>query len=179
MSSARAHMLADALASTRPLFDRFLDGFDEHNRTRQAPGMPNHAVWNLGHCALTMWRVRTVIGGVDVLPSGYLIRGAGAGAGPDRFDTETISFGSLPADDPGRYPTLARARVIFASAHDALVRAVRELDDASVERTIPYGMNRVPVPVRDMVMRMIFHNGTHAGQLTDLRRALGMPSVIR
>jgi hypothetical protein len=34
------------------------------------------------------------------------------------------------------------------------------------------------VPLWSMASRMIFHNGTHCGQLADLRRALGLGSIF-
>jgi hypothetical protein len=35
------------------------------------------------------------------------------------------------------------------------------------------------ITLRSLVIRVAFHNGAHAGQLTDLRRALGLERVIR
>ena len=40
----------------------------------------------------------------------------------------------------------------------------------------PWGSGRFKVS--ELAARIIFHNGTHAGQLADLRRALGMQGVI-
>ena len=48
--------LAHNILYTETLFERFLVGFDEANRTKQAPAMPNHAAWTLGHLALTAHR---------------------------------------------------------------------------------------------------------------------------
>ena len=45
--------LAEAIGSTRELLVRYLQGFDDANATAQAPGLPNHAAWTLGHLALT------------------------------------------------------------------------------------------------------------------------------
>ncbi len=49
MSSATA--LADAISSTEELLTRYLAGFDDHNAVAQAPSLPNHAAWILGHLA--------------------------------------------------------------------------------------------------------------------------------
>ena len=54
--------IADAIGSTSVLLDRYLNGFDDTNHTRQAPNLPNHVAWVLGHLALTMHRAAERIG---------------------------------------------------------------------------------------------------------------------
>ena len=44
--------IAETALMARELMPRFFAGFDENNRTRQAPNLPNHLVWTLGHAAL-------------------------------------------------------------------------------------------------------------------------------
>ncbi|MFG0285693.1 MAG: DinB family protein [Phycisphaerales bacterium JB039] len=174
MSSARAAVLASAIDTSVPLLTRFLDGFDESNRTRQAPGLPNHACWSLGHCALTMLRVREKLSGQGLPESDFVAGPRGDGS---CFGTESVAFGSRPADDPAAYPSLARSRAIFEQAASALAAAIRSATDEQLDRPIPWG--RAEITLAEMLPRMVFHNGTHAGQLVDLRRALGMPPVIR
>jgi hypothetical protein len=167
--------LAGAVRSSRDLFLRFLAGFDESNRTRTAPALPNHVAWNLGHCALVMHRGAERLDGAP-LPAEDFVTGDGTAGDADHFDTESVSFGSAPADVPDEYPTLVRARAIFVTACDRLEAAARDASDAALQKTAPWGGGAIANG--DLVVRMCFHNGTHAGQLTDLRRALGLGSVI-
>jgi hypothetical protein len=60
---------------------------------------------------------------------------------------------------------------------DRLAEAVEPLDDAGLERPVDWAGRSTTASA--LVGRMIFHNGAHCGQLIDLRRALGFPSVIR
>ena len=49
-------LLADSVLASSALLSRYLVGFNDQNRTTQAPGLPNHAAWCLGHLSLTMHR---------------------------------------------------------------------------------------------------------------------------
>lgn len=175
----RAAVLADALETTLPLFTRFLHGFDDANHTRQAPGMPNHAAWTLGHLALYHHRATDRLLGHDEpqpLPAADFIEGDATSGTPERVDSESVCYGSTPVDDPSIYPTYARLLDIHQRAWDRLVKATRNADTAMLDRRVPWGS--APFPADALIVRMMMHMGTHAGQITDLRRGLGMPSVI-
>jgi hypothetical protein len=159
MSSAS--QLADAIGSTRELFMRFFEGFDDANATAQAPGLPNHAAWTLGHLALTMHRAAEQIAGVDHALA---------------WDPEPYAFGSKPSAAREAYPLLAELLENFHRAFDLLLDAIRGAGDDGLARTVTWGAN--PVAARDLALRMAFHNGTHCGQLVDLRRVLRMGPVI-
>lgn len=171
----RSKTLAGAMRTSGPLVTRFLAGFTDENRTRQAPNLPNHAVWTLGHLALTMHRFAERFDG-EALPECDYVRGDGRTGDAARYDTASVGMGSRPTDEPGIYPSLERGRAVFESALDRLVRALESLDDARLSEVQPWGKGEMRVD--ELAARVVFHNGTHAGQLTDLRRALGMPGVI-
>ncbi|MFG0326337.1 MAG: DinB family protein [Phycisphaerales bacterium JB037] len=166
--------LARAVRTSSPLLLRFLGGFDESNRTTQAPGLPNHAAWTLGHLALTLHRAAERLDGSG-LPERDFIAGAAAGDA-ERFGSESVAFGSRPVDEPGRYPSLERSRAIFEGAVDRLANGIGTSSRERLAQSEPWG--RAETTMGDLIVRMIVHNGTHAGQLADLRRALGMPPVI-
>lgn len=166
--------LARAVRTSSPLVLRFLGGFDDSSRTAQAPGLPNHAAWTLGHLALTLHRAAERLDGSG-LPERDFIEGAAAGDA-ERFGSESVAFGSKPVDEPGRYPSLARARAIFEGAVDRLASGIGTSSRERLAQSEPWGQGETTMG--DLVVRMIVHNGTHAGQLADLRRALGMAGVI-
>ena len=167
--------IAEAVLAAKPLFIRYLEGFNDETGTRQASNLPNHAVWCLGHCALTMHRAAELIDG-HPSPETDFVRGDGDGGDARRFDTETICFDSIPKDDPARYPSLARSIEVFEAACDRLAEAVGESEAAVLERVVPWGSGELPL--RMLVHRVTFHNAMHGGQITDLRRALGFGRVI-
>lgn len=151
--------LADAIQSSEALLLRYLDGFDDSSAYAQAPGLPNHAAWILGHLALTLHRAAERVTG----------RSIDLG-----WDPEPFAFGSTPAVDG---PPLGEMLARFRRAMAVLVEAAGSLDDDRLGATVSWG--RGETTARDLLARMIFHNGTHCGQLIDLRRALGMDKVFR
>lgn len=172
----RGGLLARAVVDAQPLFERFLAGFDESSRTRQAPGLPNHAIWTLGHLGLYLHRGADRVAGHNdnqpLPPDEFADRTGEA----DWFDPESVCFGSQPVDDPGRYPSLARGIAVYHSGLDHLRDACAGASDELLDRTIAWGSWSMTGEA--LAMRMVFHVGIHAGQLTDLRRALGMDTII-
>ncbi len=154
--------IADAIKSTEELLIRFLEGFDDANATAQPAGLPNHAVWTLGHLALTMHRAAEQIAGA---------------AFPLPWDPEPYAFGSSPTGASEDYPPLAEMIDNYHRAFALLLEAVRSAGNEGLSRPVHWG--QTTVTARDLALRMVFHNGAHCGQLVDLRRALGLGPVIR
>lgn len=172
---SRQNALADAVLAASPLLTRFLTGFEDKH-TAQAPNMPNHASWILGHCAYYMhWCAERLQGheSFQNTPEGFVQGGEGS---TSAFAIELISFGSAPEDNPEHYPALDLATKVFTDAVEHLAATVRSATDAQLDRKVQWGQTEITMA--DAIARMIFHNGTHAGQLTDLRRALGMGGAI-
>ncbi len=172
---SRQITLAQVVRLSRMLALRFVVGFDDSNCTRQAPGLPNHFSWNLGHLALTMHRVAGMVDG-RIMPEADFVKGDGRGGDARRFDSESVALGSTPADDRTRYPGAERARAIFEAAIERLAATVERATDADLDRQFPWGGGQSVWA--DLVARMAFHNGVHTGQIMDLRRALGMKGVL-
>lgn len=174
----RAQVLADALETAHPLLTRFLVGFDDSNHTRQAPGIPNHVAWILGHLALYHHRAADRVLGHDdpqPLPQPDFISGDGRSGTRERIDTESVCNGSVPIDDPSIYPTFERLMQIHDTALNRLIETTRTADSAMLDRMVNWG---APFQAQKLIIRMVMHMGTHAGQITDLRRGLGMGSVL-
>ncbi len=168
--------LAECVLVARDMFVRGLDGFDESNRTTQTPDLPNHLVWNLGHCALTMHRAAERADG-EPLPETDFVIGNGTAGDTNRFDAESVSFGSKPTDDSDSYPTLARAREIFEAASERLAQTIRAMSAQKLDEKTTWGVGETTIA--SLMMRMCFHTGAHAGQVLDLRRSLHLPALIR
>lgn len=169
-------LLADAVLASATLLSRYLAGFGDQNRTAQAPGLPNHAAWCLGHLAMTMHRACERFGAEGVLPATDFIQGSARGDA-DRFGTESVGFGSVPADDPACYPTWARCVAIFDAATRRLASTVRSASDDALMRPSQF-FGGASLPAWQAMPRIVFHNGTHCGQIADLRRALGLASIF-
>ncbi|MEM1330873.1 MAG: DinB family protein [Planctomycetota bacterium] len=168
--------LAQTVRVSRVLFERFIKGFDDSNRTTQAMDMPNHAAWSMGHMALTLHRgAERLIDGP--LPETDFIEGSDQGDA-ERFGTESVCYGSVPTDDPDRYPSWARCGQIFGNAVERLATTVEASTPEALAELTQWGVGGGGIPKGDLVSRLAFHHGTHAGQLIDLRRALKMGSAF-
>ncbi|UCD74215.1 MAG: DinB family protein [Phycisphaerales bacterium] len=154
--------LADAVGETGDLFLRYVAGFDDSNATRQAEGLPNHLIWTLGHLSLYLHRAAELLLDREIEMS---------------WDPEPFAFGSEPADDPDQYPPLATMLELFRSGIARLADAVREAGGGGLDRMVKWGPLG-NISARDLVLRMVFHNGTHCGQIVDLRRRLGLGRVL-
>ncbi len=169
-------LLADAALAAKESLTRFLAGFDESTRTRQAENLPNHLMWCLGHIALYLNRTAEMIDG-QPLPERDFISADGASGTDLRFDTESVAYDTRPADEPTVFPTLERGVEIFEAAFDRIVAALRAADTATLEKTVTWA--NTELPMRALVMRVLLHAAVHTGQIIDLRRALKLERVIR
>jgi hypothetical protein len=171
--------LADSVLACKHLLGRYLAGFGDQNHTRQAPTLPNHVAWTLGHLAMTMHRVAEKLDGRP-MPTEDLAPGGAAPSDPatrfpPRFGAEQVAFGSRPVDAP-EYPSFGRCVQIYESACERLAGAVREASDRQLAAAVQWGAGESALLL--LVARMIFHNGMHTGQIADLRRALGMGTIL-
>lgn len=168
-------LLADSILACKGLMARFLTGFDDHNHTSQPPMMPNHIIWCLGHCALTMHRVAERLD-AKPLPASDFVAAKPGGGTPRAYDTESVGFGSNPVDDAARYPTLTRGIAIYEAACERLSNSVRSANERTLNQKIPWGDTEISLWL--LVARLVFHNGAHTGQIVDIRRALGLGGVL-
>ena len=76
-----------------------------------------------------------------------------------------------------QYPSLARGVAIFTSACDRLATAVRNADNATLEKKVEW--MGTPVPLGLLAARVMHHVGMHTGQIMDLRRAIGLEPVLK
>jgi hypothetical protein len=187
----RRDTIAEAILASRVLFHRYLVGFDDTNHTRQGPHMPNHVAWCLGHCALTLHRGVERINREPIPESDFhtppadlagktppraVRTGAGAPPPPSRYDTETVAFQSVPQESAALYPKFDRCVEIFDAACQRYATVVRALPEERLDAMIQWG--QIQIPIWASGLRMAFHNGTHCGQVSDLRRAIGLKSIF-
>lgn len=165
-------LLAESVLACKPLVSRYYAGFDDSNHTAQPPSLPNHLAWSLGHLALTMSRVCERLDGRPLPASDF----GPVAQPPTTFNPESVAFKSQPVATAATYPPLARCIQIFETACDRLAAAVRAASDAKLAEVVPWGAGQTSLAM--LVQRMVFHNGTHTGQIADLRRAMGFRPVL-
>jgi hypothetical protein len=178
----RREILARGVEESGRLIARYFRGFDDSNHVRQAPGLPNHFAWTLGHLSMVLHRAAERFEGADgsqeiALPEGDFVSGGDGRSGDSRrFDAEGVCFGSTPVGDARLYPPAARCVEIFEAAIARVARAVRGCDEGRLDQMVKWGGRDSLLWM--LAVRMVFHNGTHCGQLADLRRALGIGSIF-
>lgn len=132
--------------------------------TAQAPGQPNHCLWTLGHLACTYeWASSLIDGKPGTLPETY---------------NTLFGMGSLPEGDAAKYPPVAEVRAHFEDAftrlrNAALALTLAQCDDSLKEATRGFASTKV-----DLLYKIAWHDGWHLGQLTTLRKYLGLPALL-
>lgn len=175
---SRSQLLSDGVLHSAERLQTYLQGFSDENRTRQAPGLPNHAAWSLGHLALTMHRVAARLDALAPLPPEDFLEASDELPRGDsrRFAAGSVAFKSTPTSDPSIYPSWQRCIEIFDRATRRLAAALASTPDSVLDQPTPWGPSQTTFAL--LAMRMMYHNGMHAGQIADLRRALGMKRVL-
>lgn len=92
------------------------------------------------------------------------------------FGADGVAFGSQPTEDPSTYPSLSRCVEIYNRACERLASAIEAAAKGRLDAEVPWGQG--VVSIRMLVVRMVFHNGFHTGQIADLRRGLGLGSIF-
>ena len=171
-ASTRGTVVAAALRNSYVLFARFFVGFTDANYTAKTPALPNHLAWTLGHLAMVMHRTAVRVEGGE-LPVKDFDSGFGSA---DTIGLEAVGIGSNPLIDASTYPPLARCIAIFNDSIERAAKAYESATDEKLDSTVPWGNSHISL--EQLGFRMVFHNGTHCGQIIDLRRSLGLDYVI-
>lgn len=132
--------------------------------TAQAAGQPNHCLWTLGHLAETYeWASNLFDGKPRTLPEGY---------------AKLFGMGSQPTGDATAYPPIAEVRAAFDRAYARLVTATKAMTPAQLDESLKEATQGFASTKKDMVYKMAWHDGWHLGQLTTLRKFLGLPGLF-
>lgn len=154
-----ASLIAHLRASHQHVHD-FTKEFTDDTRSAQAPGNTHHAVWTYGHltCAYAY-----IINKLQTMP---------------KIDTSSwdklYGMGSVPNADASLYPSLESARKEFDSTLTTLITAFMKHDDAMATIGDDNAWLKTPL---DALIEAAKHNAWHVGQLSNLRRHLGMKPV--
>lgn len=148
----------------RHFTDKLAAAFPENKATFQASPFDNHLAWTLGHLAISNAWFRSLIDGSK----------------PDFPESYEALFGqkSSPRPDAKAYPALGELKKLYAAQFDALLAAFEKLGDGDLDAPIAGEPSDFARTKGDVADRVVWHEGWHGGQLSTLRRALGLPSVM-
>ena len=161
--SARQRAM-DALVFARGMTRDLVQRFREDQALYQAVPTDNHLMWTLGHLAVSFdWFAGLLDAKASEVPEHY---------------QGLFGFKSSPAGQGSAYPSLAEVVGWFEKTYERFAAAVKTLTDADM--TLPtmgdsYGFAKDRLEV---IERAAWHEGWHAGQLSSLRRSLGIPPLM-
>jgi hypothetical protein len=140
---------------------KVFNAFPGEHLLSQAPGLPNHALWTLGHLVATnAWMVLLSTGSPSAVPPNY----------------ETMfGMGSTPHQDVTQYPSIDEVRAMYVHSHEQMIEALADLTDDQLFGPCEKDSHNFVINKLDTLVKTMWHEGWHIGQLIDLRRALNLP----
>jgi hypothetical protein len=141
-----------------------LKAWPEDKLAYQAVPTDNHPLWTLGHLTLSYssWFGKHMGVTMPAVPASY----------EGLFGHET-----KPIGDASKYPPLEEIKAAYIRAVKFIIDAAQRMSDEQLyepiaEQTHGFARDRL-----DMIEKAAWHEGWHAGQLSSLRRVLGLPSI--
>ena len=132
--------------------------------TAQAAGQPNHCLWTLGHLACTYdWASGLIDGKPSAIPESY---------------NALFGMGSVPTADAKMYPPIAEVRKTCEGAYARLLSAAKTLTPEKGNESLKEATQGFASTKMDMLYKMAWHDGWHLGQLSTLRKHLGLPGLF-
>jgi hypothetical protein len=159
-----ARAAIDTLAWVHATTDKLIDHIPAADALHQPCGTDNHLLWTVGHLAVTYCWFASLLDGRPVdIPAGY---------------NERFGYGSKPVADAAAYPSLAEVRKHYAAAYQRMMDAVSRLKPSDFGKPTVADSHGFARTRLDVVLRAAWHDGWHSGQLSAIRRSLGLPSIM-
>ncbi len=128
-----------------------------------APGT-NHALWFAGHMAFVDNSLLKMLSSTE----------------RQEMPEYATKFGmkSQPSGNPADYPPPEEVLATMRDRRAALMRALDKLSEEELAKPCPPGGPAFFTDVASALEFAIWHEGMHAGQITQVRRAMGIPPLF-
>jgi len=124
----------------------------------------NHVLWNLGHLAtVDDFFLATVTGCGPALPAEW---------------KGFFFMGSTPHGDLGSYPPPSDVLEALAERRATLLEWFRAVPEALLAQPSPDSIRGFAATLGVLPLTLAWHEGLHAGQISAIRKALGMPPAF-
>ncbi len=152
-------------AFQRQYISMLVDDIADEKMTAQPGGVVNHPAWQLGHLAQSFDSFAQILGCPRTLDAAW----------EKQFGPQ-----SIPSADRSAYPSKAELIRILDDRRTILAEAFARAssDDLAKPNPIPHAAALFPTVGVFMLFGMIFHEGTHLGQLASWRKAAGMAQAL-
>jgi uncharacterized damage-inducible protein DinB len=154
----------EALAFSRRVLLRLLDGFDESNILVRCGEGASHTMHLVGHIGTTDdFFLTTLSGHASGLPEGY---------------AALFGTGAVPKDDASAYPSFETMTDVLEDRRAALVAWFKSQDEDELLTALPGQLAGFAKNRAVLMSTLAFHEGFHTGQVSAIRRKLGMERAL-
>lgn len=130
---------------------------------QRVPG-DNHALWVMGHLAITDGWIAGEIGVASVsIPEAY---------------QKLFGMGSKPTPNEADYPSVDEVRSVFNETRGKLLAWLESATDAQLSVSLKEKTGGFANDVLDAFNKVVWHEGWHCGQVAILRKSLGLKSIF-
>lgn len=127
-------------------------------------GCSKHALWIAGHLASTDdWFVAEFGGGKPTLPEAW---------------QKLFGMKSEANADARMYPSPAEVTKALDASHAEVLKWVDSLTSEQLEKAMPQEWQAYAPTMADVPIFAAWHEGYHAGQLSAVRKGLGLPAAF-
>lgn len=147
------------------LLNKMIDSVPADKGCFQPHPSSNHIVWTMGHLASTYAWLCTLLDKDSKV------------AVPDAYNG-LFGQASRPVAEATKYPPPGEVRGVFDRTFKAFVAAVEGLAEKDLWAKPDVETNGFATSKIDGAYKCAWHDGWHLGQVADIRRALGLPSIF-
>lgn len=159
-------LIAELTCGNAALLKKGVADVRDDRMCHQHVNLPNHPLWTVGHLTMVRINVAALLGKpTDIVDKAWL----------KRFDP-----GSTPTCDAAAYPSKAELLSVFDQAQANLDAALLATNESALAAPNPMERlrDRFPTLGHFALTLVTMHDGLHIGQLSDWRRAEGLPRLI-
>ena len=164
-TAALRELALDRVTWSRGFLNALLAEMTDEQLLARAAGSGNHAMWVMGHMATVDDNVVSAITGE---PQRL----------PETFRT-LFAAGSKPTDRAADYPSRQELTGAMNAARERLKQWIATLDDSTAFEPTPERMRRFAPNRIVLGLTVSAHEMMHAGQVTAVRAALGLPRLVQ
>lgn len=144
---------------------KMIDGVPQDKLTYQSAPKTNHVLWVLGHLAVSDAYFAKTMGAEKIVEL-------------DESWNELFGMGSTPVDDSSKYPSLDEITDAMKRTREVLLEWFSSMDEAKLHSALPEDWKMFGPNFGALMNSIAWHEGLHTGQITNIRKALGLPGVI-
>jgi len=153
----------DSLKYAHSMTMSLLKDFPEASACHLPSPTDNHLLWSVGHLAATYGWMLSLVGKPAGVPENYMT---------------LFGWGSKPSPDAKMYPNLSAVCEALESEYQSFMRAVVEMPEAQLSQPLVKDSSGFAKDTIELVDRAAWHEGWHSGQISSIRRALGLKGVM-